>query len=185
MKKGIPVIRACAGLACASAGSIRVVESEYWKDEHFAAYQGYAWLPSNPRQRASTQVEDHRLHDLIRKAIDERLAQRGFVRTELRDADFLVTYHCKIAEQIETNVIDRVWYSSGDSDESEEVTRRIELSSFDKGSIVIDFVKPSNGKRVWRGVAEGRVSLDAAPEEYEAIVDLSVREILNEFPPAR
>jgi hypothetical protein len=169
--------------ACASAGHIPAVQSEYWKDENFAAYERYAWLPSDAHLRERTQAEDHRLHDLIREAIDERLTGMGFVRSRASDADFLVTYHCRISEQIQVDLIDRVWYGSGDSEEWEEVTPRMELSPFDEGSIVIDFAKPASGKRVWRGVARGRVSLGATPEQYEEIVDRSVREILNEFPP--
>ncbi|MEN8184399.1 MAG: DUF4136 domain-containing protein, partial [Myxococcota bacterium] len=107
-----------------------------------------------------------------------------FVLRETRDVDFLVTYHCKIAEELQVDVIDRVWYG-GASDEGdwEEVTRRIELSSFPEGSIVIDFVKPGDGKRVWRGVAQGCVSPDATPEQLRDIVDRSVYQILDELPP--
>lgn len=178
------VAMAALGFACASAGSIPVVQSEYWKDENFAAYQRYAWLPSDAHRRAQTQAEEHRLHDLIREAINKRLAAQGFIRSQKRDADFLVTYHCKIAEQLQVDVIDRVWYSSGTPGDREEVTRRLEMSTFDEGTIVIDFTKPDGVKRVWRGVARGRVSPDATPEQLQKIVDRSVREILDEFPPA-
>jgi hypothetical protein len=173
------------GLGCASAGNIPVVQSEYWKNENFAAYARYGWLPSDAHLRGRTQTEDHRLHDLIREAIDDRLAVRGFGRVRAEGADFLVTYHCKIDEELQADVIDRVWYGgAGDEGDWEEVTRRIELSAFEQGSIVIDFVNPVSGKRVWRGVARGRVSPDASPEQLREIVDRSVREILDEFPPA-
>lgn len=165
------------------AGRIPVVRSEYWRGEDFAAYQRYAWLPSDAHRRQSTQLEDHRMHDLVREAVDEQLSAKGFVLGSPKDADFLVTYHCKIKERIQTAVIDRVWYGVGDEADSIEVTPRVEYSSFDEGSIVIDFVRAANGKRVWRGVARGSVSLDATPDELEGVVDRSVREILNEFPP--
>lgn len=170
---------------CASAGAIRPVQTEYWKDENFAAYRRYAWLPSDAHRQEQTQAEDHRLHDLIREAIDERLAIRAFTQTDSSGADFLVTYHCKITEQLEAEVIDRVWYGDQEYSDWRKVTRRIELSTFDEGSIIIDFVKPATGKRVWRGVARGRVSSDATQEEYEDIVDRAVREVLDEFPPGR
>jgi len=177
------VLIALAAWGCASPGSIPVVQSEYWKDENYAALKRYAWLPSDAHRREQTQAEDHRLHDLIRETIDERLRAQGFVRSETSDADFLVTYHCKISEQLQSNMIDRVWYGSADEGDWENVTRRIELSSFDEGSIVIDFVNAASGKRVWRGLAQGRVSMDATPEQYKEIVDQSVRSILAEFPP--
>jgi hypothetical protein len=93
--------------------------------------------------------------------------------------------HCKITEQLKADVIDRVWYRTGEEGNSEEVPRRIELSTFDEGSIVIDFANPSGARWVWRGVARGRISPDATPEQLEQIVDRSVRDILDEFPPAR
>lgn len=185
MRATLIVAIAAFGLACTSAGSIPLAHTEYWKNENFAAYERYAWLPSDAHRREATQAEDHRLHDLIRAAIDERLQAKGFAES-VRNPDFLVTYHCKIAEQLDVEVIDRVWYGgAGDEGEWREVPRRVEFTSFDEGSIVIDLVKAANGKRVWRGVAAGRVSMDATPEQYKAIVDDSVRELLAEFPPAK
>ncbi len=171
-------------LGCASAGNIPVVQSEYWKNENFREWESYGWLPSDAHLRATTQPEDHRLHDLIPAAIDKRLATKGLELRETRDVDFLVTYHCRIAEELQVDVIDRVWYGgAGDEGDWEEVTRRIELSSFAEGSIVIDFVRPEDGKRMWRGVAKGRVSADATSEQLRKIVDRSVYQILGEFPP--
>ena len=69
---------------CASAGSIPAVQSEYWRGEDYRAYERYAWLPSDAHRRQQTQAEDHRLHDLIRTAIDDRLAARGFERRATR-----------------------------------------------------------------------------------------------------
>ena len=115
----VTLLVALASLAgCASGGSIPVVRSEYWKGENLAALESYAWLPTDEYRRERTQAEDHRLHDLIRGAIDERLGARGFLRTEASEADFLVTYHCKVAEKLEVRVIDRVWYdySHGEGD---------------------------------------------------------------------
>ncbi len=179
------LVMGAMGLMCAGPGNIPAVQSEYWKDEPFASYERYDWLPSDGHLRKRTQAEDHRLHDMIRVAIDERLAAKGFNRSRAGDADFLVTYHCKITEELQVDVIDRVWYGgAGDEGDWEEVTRRIEHSTFDQGSIVIDFVAPTSGRRVWRGVARGRVSLDATPEQLQKIVNRSVREILDEFPPA-
>ena len=171
-------------LACASAGSIPAVQTEYWKDENFADYERYAWMPSDFHRRAETQPEDHRFHDLIREAIDEQLATTGYARSSMDDADFLVTYHCKIVEKIDRKVIDHAWYETGDRADRRSVRPRVELTSFEEGSIIIDFAKPADGKLVWRGVARGRISPDATPEQTKEIVDRSVRDILGEFPPA-
>lgn len=179
------VAMALLEFGCAGPGSIDVVQSEYWKNENFAKYENYAWLPSDAHQRAATQAEDHRLHDWIREAIDRRLAAKGFARAQSGDAHFLVTYHCRITEKLEAAVIDRVWYGTGDQARWEEVTRRVELTTFDEGSIVIDFVEPGADHRVWRGIALGRISREATPEQLQRIVDRSIREILDEFPARR
>lgn len=174
---------AFAALGCASAGNLSVVQSEYWKGEDFASYRRYSWLRAELESHRRTQAEDHRLHDLIREAIDEQLASRGFTQTDSSAAEVLVTYHCRISEQLKVDVIDRVWYGTGDQARREDVTPRVELSSFEEGSIVIDFVKPREHRRVWRGVARGRVSPEAASEELRKVVDRAVKEILDEFPP--
>jgi hypothetical protein len=173
------------GFGCATAEHIHMVESEYWKDENFTDYKSYAWIPSDAHRHAETQAEDHRLHDLIREAIDARLAERGFVRTHAPDADFLVTYHCKISKALRADLIDHTWYTTGEEGNWEAAPRRVGLSTFDAGSIVIDFARPDGARWVWRGVARGRVSPDATPEQLKEIVERSVDEILDEFPPPR
>jgi hypothetical protein len=174
---------ALAILGCAWPGSIPVVLTEYWTDEDFASYRSYAWWPDGADHQ-QTQPADHRLHDRIRSAIDRTLAQKGFARSGVSQADFLVTYHCKIAEQLKVEVIDKVWYDAGEGG-WEDVTPRVELSTFEEGSIVIDFATPRKHKRVWRGIARGRLSPEATGDQLDRIVDRSVSEILAEFPPPR
>ncbi len=93
-----------------------------------------------------------------------------------------MTYYCRVAEQLKPVVIDRVLDDPG-GDWEERVTPRIELHSFEEGSIVVDFVNARTGMRTWRGFAQGVVSPNATPEELDEIVDRSVRQILGEFPP--
>jgi hypothetical protein len=106
------------------------------------------------------------------------------VLSEAADADFLVTYHCEIAEGIKGEGIDKIWYDTGEGD-WEDVTPRVELSSFEQGSVVIDFATPAEHRRVWRGIARGRLSPEATPEQLDRIVEQSVSEILAELPPPR
>ncbi|MBW2390434.1 MAG: DUF4136 domain-containing protein [Deltaproteobacteria bacterium] len=177
------VLMAVVTLGCSSPGSIPVVQSEYWKDHDFGAFHRYALLASDASHSEQTQSVDTRAHDLIQEIIDERLSAKGFVRSEASEADLWVTYQFKISEKTKVERIDRVWVGSGDDADWEEVVPRLEFSSFDEGSIVIDFLKPGSDERVWRGVAKGRVSRDAKREQLDAIVNQSVRSILGEFPP--
>ena len=174
------------GVGCSTAGSIGVVQSEYWKNEDFSSYKRYAWLPSDPQQRSATQPEEHRLHQLIRDALDKQLIARGFIKTNGGDEDFLVTFHCKVAKVVESRVINRVWYQEvDDSPYFEEVTPRVELSmsEFERGSIVIDFATPGRPKGGWRGIGRGGVPPAAPSAGLGEIVDEAVSEILDEFPP--
>ena len=171
-----------AAIGCSSPGSIDLIQSEIRSGEDFSGYRRYAWMPAS-ETRSGTQPEDHRLHDVIHDAVEEVLRQRGFVAVPGAGADFLVTYHCKVKEELQVEVIDRVWYDDPEGGEWTGVPRRIERSSFERGSIVIDLVSPRDGRRVWRGVARGRLSPDATPDQLRQIVDRSVREILDAFPP--
>lgn len=177
------VLLLAAWVACASPGSIPVVRSEYMGDEDFGAYHRYAWLPRSDEDSRRTQPEEHRLHDRIREAIDRVLTSKGFVRGGREDADFLVTYHCKVSEELSAEVMDRVIPDPGGNWE-QRVTPQVKLTRFEQGSIVIDFVNAQTDRRTWRGVARGRLAPDALPDELDRIVDRSVREILDEFPPS-
>jgi hypothetical protein len=56
-------------------------------------------------------------------------------------------------------------------------------SEFEAGSIVVDLIRPGESTWAWRGIARGRVSREAAPDELAEIVARAVSEILDEFPP--
>ena len=177
------VLIAGVTLGCSSPGSIPVAQSEYWKDQDFGAFHRYAWLAGEAPDREQAPYGDPRTPDLIQTIIDERLAEKGFVQSETGDADLWVTYQIRHSEKTKVDRIERVWVGSGDQGDWKEVVPRLEFSSFDEGSIVIDFLKAENGERVWRGVARGRVSPDATQDQHDAIIRQSVRSILGEFPP--
>ena len=177
------ILVAAVTLGCSSAGNIPVVQSEYWKDHDFRDLQRYAWLSGDTSHREQTPSVDPRALDLIQETIDERLAAKGVLQSEGGDADLWVTYQFRNSEKTKVDRIERIWVGSGDQGDWEEVVPRLEFSSFDEGSIVIDFLNVENGTRVWRGVARGPLSREATQDEHDAIIRQSVRSILGEFPP--
>jgi hypothetical protein len=52
--------------------------------DDLAELQHYALLPSDAPRRVQTQAEDHRRHDLIREAINKRLAAQDGARSAMR-----------------------------------------------------------------------------------------------------
>ena len=174
-----------AALGCSSSSArLPVAYSEYRKGEDFGAYERFASLKGSPEAARQTQPLEHELHELIQGALSRELTRRGYVLTTADDADFLVTFHCRTADELTTKVIDREWQlDDGDGVVSVPITPRRVISTIRKGSIVIDFVTPRERRRTWRGVARGRVSSEATGDELSGMVVRAVREILAEFPP--
>jgi hypothetical protein len=55
------------------------------------------------------------------------------------------------------------------------------LQVMNQGSLVLDF--STNGKVVWRGVAQAQIKLDADNKRREALVREGVKDLLRRFPP--
>jgi hypothetical protein len=57
------------------------------------------------------------------------------------------------------------------------------LQIMNQGSLVLDF--STNGKVVWRGVAQAQVKLDADDKKREALLREGVKDLLKRFPPKK
>lgn len=76
-------------LAVAGCGGLRV-DSDYDQLASFAELRSYDWLDTNGQREDALAAIDPFLARRVRRAVDEELEQRGFVRVDERRPDFHV-----------------------------------------------------------------------------------------------
>ena len=61
----------------------------------------------------------------------------------------------------------------------------VDVSQYDEGTLVIDFVDMAKQELVWRGIGTGAVSESPSVEERTANINEAVTKILEQFPPTK
>jgi hypothetical protein len=61
----------------------------------------------------------------------------------------------------------------------------VDVSQYDEGTLVIDFVDMAKQELVWRGIGTGAVSESASVEERTENINTAVMKILEQFPPTK
>ncbi len=80
------------------------VEVDYDTYRDFSQLKNYAWLPFSVEQQRQDPVLYNTLTDKrMRQSIDRVLATKGFRRVNASDADFLLTYHLKVEQKLESD----------------------------------------------------------------------------------
>lgn len=138
-------------------------------------YRTYAWGPSDSRPTGDPRLDNNRFFDeRVRARVDDLLAQRGFEKTSTPNGDLLVHYHASVSQQIDI----------GELDGTEScATGDCRPYVFDKGTLVVELVQPSDGALIWRGWAES--SFEGVIEDQawmESRIDEAVGKILAMLP---
>jgi hypothetical protein len=108
--------------------------------------------------------------DKISDAIKTQLNSKGYKDSE--PADFGVALH--FGQQTVTDVqsYGYGWWGGG-----------VDVSQYQEGTLVIDFIDMKTNKLAWRGTAEGAMSDNPDVQERTANIDSAVAQMLAPFPP--
>src|SRR5688572_17790364 len=176
----LAIVCALVALAASAAGCLALmpVSSHVERSVEFARYRTYDWAPAD-----ALPLTDERLRanpffiDEMHGAIDVELNRRGLVRATAERADLLVHYHAAVTERLEGGTRPgRVQDCLADG-------CTLEVTSYDAGTLVIDFVDASTNRLVWRGWAEHRLEdMLGDPGEVRKRVQSGVRRIFATLP---
>lgn len=64
-------------------------------------------------------------------------------------------------------------------------TRSVDVTQYDEGTLVIDFIDMAENKLVWRGIGTGALSKTTSVEERTEKINNAVNQILAQFPPTK
>ena len=180
----------CLLLFVSGCSSLRV-SSDYDGSVDFASLQSYDWLPAPGIRSADPAIQfDSLLAQRVKTAIDSQLAASGFQQQTERP-DVLVTYHVAVDQKVSVTYLNELYgYRPGwgtgyrrSMRHSGYPSREAVVTEYQQGTLIIDIVRASDKKLIWRGTASDEVYPDSTAEAREKRVREAVAEILAQFPP--
>jgi len=149
------------------------VNQDYDPKHDFTKFKTWAWAPTPPQADGSSDplAISSLTRERIHRSIEREMALKGYQMVDQAGADFWVQHYAVI----EQSVVVEPGYDWGHDD----------VSTYEKGTIIIDVVTPKNKRLVWRGTASDAVDPDLTPKEREDRIQNAVHEILNQFPPKK
>jgi len=149
------------------------INQDYDPKQDFSRLKTWAWAPTPPQADgagdplAVSTLTQERIH----LSVERELQLKGFEQADTAGADFWVQHYAVIEQTLRVEP----GYDWGHDD----------VSSYERGTIIVDVVTPNDKRLVWRGTATDAVDPDLTPTEREARIQEAVHEILAQFPPKK
>ena len=160
--------------------------SEIDAEADFSALRTYGWLDNLDKPVEDVRLNDPRVRDTVRTAVEQSLASKGYEQVDRAQADFLVTWFGAIEKKIKKENIDHFYAPYGygtlyrDPALNTETPRKI--LEYEEGTIIIDIVDPQTRKVIWRGSGSGRIAEDQPEQTALRNLNRSIIKILAPFP---
>ncbi len=157
-------------MACSSATTVWV---DYDRDADFSKYKTFAW--AEPEAGFTLEETSPLLHKRIVNYIKAKM-EAGGLQYDPKDPDVYVTYYTSTKEEMSLNATtmgysygpgwywDPYWYGSWGYGPT---TTTVNVTTYTKGTLVIDIWDAHTKQLLWRGSMEGTV-----PENPEAVSDM-------------
>ena len=167
---GLVAVAVAVMMACSSATTVWV---DYDRDADFSKYKTFAW--AEPESGFTVEETSPLLHKRIVNYIKAKMKAGGLVE-DPKNPDLYVTYYTSTKEEMSLNATtmgysygpgwywDPYWYGSWGYGPT---TTTVNVTTYTKGTLVIDIWDAHTKKLLWRGSMEGTV-----PENPEAVSDM-------------
>ena len=167
---------------CAQRGPEKLfVQSQHDGDVDFAAYAAYAWVPDTAGWANPVFLEHPELPGMIAAAVDRRLAEKGFEKTSVDRADFLVAMSASVQD---VTVISKHRYQGWSHGYNRAALgssgTATQMAKMTEGTLILEIVDTASEGVVWQSRAAGVVT---RRDDIEKAVDAAVTRMLESFPP--
>ena len=146
----------------------------------------YDWKSGTQEKTGDVRTDNPLLDARIRAAVDRSLSERGYQRVSNRTPDFYVGYQYTVRSKVgsdDAGIGVGFGIGSFGSHGGIGISSGSGVSEYDEGTLVIDFIDPSNSDLIWRGTGTRRVSQHSDPEKRTKNINETVDKILAQFPP--
>jgi len=165
---------AFAVMLFAGCSSISVTQ-DYDPAYDFAKLKTFGFIPI-PADAGIDQINADRLSTAIKTS----LTAKGYTLSE--KADFGVALY--FSKSTKTN-IQSYGYGYGYGWRGMGGIQSVDVSQYEEGTLVIDFIDVKENKLVWRGAGTGTLAQTPTVEERTAKINEAVTKILGQFPPTK
>ncbi len=182
----VALVTMIAGAAVAAKVKVRV---EYDKTFDFRAFRTYAWHPDgagvvkmlentddNPEQIRS------RLEPVIRQAVDQELAKRGFTQVTSGTPDFHVCYYLLVGPGLSSQFQGQFVRPVPEWGLPSFPPSTTSLRMFEQGTLILDISSVSLNTVIWRGIVQGEIDRQRTDAERHKRIQDGVRDVLKKFP---
>lgn len=152
----------------------------------FSVLETFSWLTEADPEAEDIRLNDPRIGQTIRDAVEQVLSGKGYRKVERDQADFLVVWFGGIEKKIRKENIDHFYapYGYGTLYRAPELRNDESRASleYEEGTVIIDALDPQTRSILWRGSGSGR--LVEGQQEQIALNNLrsSVKKIVQPFP---
>ena len=169
------MLAACSGVK---------VSQDYVQGYNFTRLKTFAWKPNDNNEYG---LRDNALVDKrIRTAIENQLTARSYVLTSSGVPDFYVSYKVTVEQKLSNSGVSSgvtLGRSSAGGFGGVSLSTGSRVSSYDQGTLLIDFTEPLEDQLIWRGVSTQAIDDHLDPEESTVIINETVAKMLDQFPP--
>ena len=185
MKSVSLVALAALALPLAACSSTKV-QSDYDPGYDFTHLNTYAWAERTEAGKDPAVYSDI-VESRVKEAVNRALQAKAF-REVSSNPSFLVAWHGAIDQQHSVNTVGTSygygwgWYGGWGGPGM--ATSTTYVSTWDEGTLIIDFVDVSTNKLVWRGSAQGEVDeYENDPDRMQQDLNDAVTKMMATFPP--
>lgn len=167
------------------------VSTDFDPQARFSGLETYRWVKKPQPPTGDPRIDDNSLLDArVHSAVDRHLAARGYRLIAEGRPDFLVGYYVTLDKETSVSVINDywgyapVWVHGGFHGHYGLGYSQAFVSTYEKGTLILDIVKPNGRALMWRGaVSDELVSADS-PAARQRQIDAAVEALLARFPPS-
>ena len=166
------------------------VSQDYDPAKDFSGLKTYAWQSEMQAKTGDVRVDNPLLNTRVRAAVDRSISRKSYQKISDGTPDFYVSYQYVIRKTIGSDDVSTGigfgiggFGRRGGAGGGISIGTGSNVSEYDEGMLVIDFIDSGNGALVWRGIGTRRVSMQSDPEKTITDINKTVDEILAQFPP--
>ena len=152
----------------------------------FTALKTFSWLHDVDEPAEDVRLNDPKVRQTVRTAVEESLLSKGYEKVERQQADFLVTWFGAIEQKMKKENIDHFYAPYGYGTLYRDPVLNTEsprtIREYEKGTIIVDIVDPKGQKLIWRGSGSGKLAEDQPEQTALRNLNRSVTKILEPFP---
>lgn len=168
-------LAAAVSLVLVSCAPMRV-NSYVGPDADLRRYHTYSWASPDTFSTGDARLDNNTFFsERVQRAVDGQLRKKGFEKAAEGSPDFVVHYHARIGQRIDSGEFHpgQAGCQAGDC----------RPSVYEAGTLLIDFMDPRSTRLLWRGWAER--GLDGVIDDQtwmDATIDDAVTRIMARLP---